>query len=81
MRVIFTDANDQVVTTMGLTSRMPGASAAVVGTDINANLKKLSETATKHKADQHHRALAIRQRRKTRRSPTHQMPTTFATLS
>lgn len=81
MRVIFTDAKNQIVTTMGLTSRMPGAWAIVVGADIHAYLERLSGTAAKHKADQYRRALAIRQRRKTRRSSTHQMPTIFATLS
>ena len=46
-RVVFVDANNKVVSQLGLTSRLPASAAALVGTDTYAYLNGLSATAKK----------------------------------
>ena len=44
-RVIFTNSRNEVVSQVGLTSRLPAAAAGIVGKDVDGYLKELTETA------------------------------------
>lgn len=55
-RVIFTGMGGKVVSQIGLTSRLPGSTSAIVGNDIGNYLKDLSRTAIQGGASDYYRS-------------------------
>jgi len=44
-RVVFVNDDGKIVSQMGLTSRLPGSAAAIIGSDVNGYLERLMEAA------------------------------------
>jgi DNA repair protein RadC len=49
-RIVFTDGKDNVVSQVGVTSRLPGSATTIIGNDSSGYLANLAATAKKHGA-------------------------------